>query len=143
MNTMRASGAAAILSVVMATTAMAQAVPDTAIPSPNSTTPAHCSPVEREITKLQLDALRGMRSSVGQTAKDFCTALSKTEDDATKRGKDLVSDVLALIKKHAGVDVDIKSISKMCMANQDVPAKALDDQIKALERAALACQDPV
>ena len=92
---------------------------------------------------MQLDALKGMKSSVGQTAKDFCTALSKTEDDAMKGDNDLISDVLALIKKHAGADVDIKSISKMCIANQDVPAKALDEQIAALEKAKLACQDPI
>ena len=102
-----------------------------------------CTPVEKDIIALQLDALKGMKSSVGQTAKDFCTALDKSEERAMKDNNGLLSDVLGLIKKHAGTDVDIKSISKMCLANQDVPAKALDEQIAALEKAKLACQDPI
>jgi len=129
--------------VAFATMATAQTPPQSPLSTPQTAVQGKCTPVEKDFVKMQLEALKGMKSSVGQTAKDFCTALSKTEDDALKRENDLLSDVLGLLKKHAGADLDIKSISKMCMANQDVPAKALDDQIKALEAAALACQDPI
>ena len=129
--------------VAFATMASAQTSPQTPLPTPQTTAHGKCTPVEKDIIKMQLEALKGLKSSVGQTAKDFCTALSKTEDDAMKRDNDLLSDVLALLKKHAGTEVDIKTISKMCMANQDVPRKALDEQIKALQEAALACQDSI
>ena len=92
---------------------------------------------------MQLDALKGMKSSVGETAKDFCAALDKTEERAMKDNDGLLGDVFALIKKHAGTDVDVKTISKMCKANEEVPGKALDEQIAALEKAKLACLEPI
>jgi hypothetical protein len=125
-----------------ATFALAQGAPQTPVPTPGEQH-AKCSPVEKDIINLQLDALKGMRARVGQTTKEFCEALDKTEERALKDNNGLLGDVLGLIKKHAGTDVDIKSISKMCVANQDVPRKALEEQIAALEKAKIACEDPI
>ena len=124
----------------LARTQTVQAIP---APPPQSEPLAKCSSVEKDALVLQRDALKGMRSSVGQTARDFCTALDKSENRAMTDNNRLLSDILGLIKKHAGADVDIKSISRMCMENQNVPAKALDEQIAALERAIVDCQDPI
>ena len=126
-----------------ATMAIAQSAPQPPITTPQSKSPAKCTPGETDLINMQLKALKGMQSSVGQTAKDFCAALDKTEEQAAKEDNGLIGDVLALLKKHGGADIDIKTISKMCKANEDVPTKALEEQIAALEKAKLACQDSI
>ena len=140
---MKSTFAIAALFFTTATSLALAQTADNPPPLPHLEPGAKCTKVQRDVIAMQLDALKGMKSSVGQTAKDFCDALDKSEDRAMREHNGLLADIIGLIKKHSDTEVDVKSISKMCKANQHVPAEALDEQITALEKAALACQDPI